>query len=144
MYSPVTTTDVWSELEKYPSLLSTMDVVAVNVYPYWDGVAVDEAVNAIENWYMEALKKVNTLSSHKEILIAETGWPSCGENGDAVSQAAFFNAFVPFAEQLDIQYFWFEAYDEQWKVRDEGEAGACWGIWDIDSPDENRHGKDLR
>ena len=129
----VTTTDVWSELEKYPSLLSTMDVVAVNVYPYWDGVAVDEAVNAIENWYMEALKKVNTLSSHKEILIAETGWPSCGENGDAASQAAFFNAFVPFAEQLDIQYFWFEAYDEQWKVRDEGEAGACWGIWDIDS-----------
>ena len=44
---PVTTTDVWSELEKYPGLFSVMDVVAVNVYPYWDGVAIDEAVNAI-------------------------------------------------------------------------------------------------
>ena len=130
---PVTTTDVWSELEKYPGLLSTVDVVAVNVYPYWDGVAVDDALNAIENWYMEALKKVNTLSFHKEIIIAETGWPSCGENGDAASQAAFFNEFVSFAEQLDIQYFWFEAYDEQWKVRDEGEAGACWGTWDVNA-----------
>jgi len=127
---PVTTTDVWSELEKYPGLFSKMDVVAVNVYPYWDGVAVDEAVNAIENWYMEAVKKVNTSSFHKEIIIAETGWPSCGENGDAASQAAFFNGFVSLAEQLNIQYFWFEAYDEQWKVRDEGEAGACWGVWD--------------
>ncbi len=127
---PVTTTDVWSELEKYPGLFSKIDVVAVNVYPYWDGVTVDEAVNAIENWYMEAVKKVNTSSLHKEIIIAETGWPSCGENGDAASQTAFFNEFVSFAEQLDIQYFWFEAYDEQWKVKDEGEAGACWGVWD--------------
>jgi exo-beta-1,3-glucanase (GH17 family) len=129
----VTTTDVWSELEKYPGLISNLDVVAVNVYPYWDGVPVDEAVNTIENWYLEALKKVNTPSSHKEIIIAETGWPSCGENGDAASQAAFFNEFVAFAEHLDIQYFWFEAYDEPWKVQDEGEAGACWGVWDVDT-----------
>lgn len=127
---PVTTTDVWSELEKYPGLFSVMDVVAVNVYPYWDGVAIDEAVNAIEDWYFKAMEKVNTPTSRREIIIAETGWPSCGENGDAASQAAFFNDFVSFAQQMDIQYFWFDAYDEQWKVKDEGEAGACWGVWD--------------
>lgn len=129
-YVPVTTSDVWSELKQYPDLIEAMDVVAVNVYPYWDNVSIDKAATTIENWYFDALNTVNSISPDKEIIIAETGWPSCGENGDDANEAAYFNSFTSFAQTLDIQFFWFEAYDEQWKVEDEGDAGACWGLWD--------------
>ncbi|NMB61168.1 MAG: hypothetical protein GYA18_02360 [Chloroflexi bacterium] len=129
-YVEVTTSDVWSEIEKYPDLIEAMDVVAVNVYPYWDNVSIDKAASAIEDWYLNAMNTVNSISPDKEIIIAETGWPSCGKNGDPASTAAYFNSFTSFAQALDIQFFWFEAYDEQWKVENEGEAGACWGLWD--------------
>ena len=129
-YVPVTTTDIWSEIKQYPDLIEAMDVVAVNVYPYWDGVSIDNAASAVENWYFDALSTVNSISPDKEIIIAETGWPSCGNKGDVASEAAYFNSFVSFAQSMDIEYFWFEAYDEQWKAADEGDAGACWGLWD--------------
>ncbi|MDK2980711.1 MAG: hypothetical protein PWQ55_1058 [Chloroflexota bacterium] len=119
----VTTTDDWAELAKYPGLLASVNVVAVNIYPDWEKVTASEAVNTIENWYLDALDTVETSTSSKSILIAEIGWPACGEDVDPDGQAAFFNAFVAFAQEMDIDYFWFEAYD------DEG-SGDCWGVWD--------------
>lgn len=127
---PVTTSDVWSELKQYPDLIEAMDVVAVNVYPYWDNVTIDKATSTIEDWYLGATNTVNAISPDKQIIIAETGWPSCGKNGDPANAAAYFNSFTSFAQMLDVQFFWFEAYDEAWKVSNEGEAGACWGLWD--------------
>ncbi len=79
-----------------------MDVVAVNVYPYWDNVSIDKAASAIEDWYLNAMNTVNSISPDKEIIIAETGWPSCGKNGDPASTAAYFNSFTSFAQALDI------------------------------------------
>jgi exo-beta-1,3-glucanase (GH17 family) len=126
----VTTTDVWSELKQYSHLLDVLDVVAINIYPDWEESTVEEAMNTMEDWYLDALDKVTTTNSQKQIMIAETSWPACGEKGDAANQAAFFNAFVAFAQQLDIQYFWFEAYDKPEKTGDTEGAVACWGLWD--------------
>lgn len=30
----------------------------------------------------------------------------------------------------DNQIFYFAAFDEAWKVGDEGDVGAYWGLWD--------------
>ena len=32
----------------------------------------------------------------------------------------------------DIDMFYFSSFDEPWKVGDEGDVGAFWGIWDKD------------
>ena len=127
---PVTTTDVWSELKQYPELIESMDVVAVNVYPYWDNVKLENSISSIQAWYEDAKATVESISPEKEIIIAETGWPSCGKNGDPASQQYYLANLNAFAEEMDINYFWFEAYDEPWKAEYEGEAGACWGLWD--------------
>jgi exo-beta-1,3-glucanase (GH17 family) len=127
---PVTTTDVWSELKQYPELIESIDMVAVNVYPYWDNVKLENSISSIQAWYEDAKATVESISPEKEIIIAETGWPSCGENGDPTSQQYYLANLNAFAEEMDINYFWFEAYDEPWKAEYEGEAGACWGLWD--------------
>ena len=31
-----------------------------------------------------------------------------------------------------VQIFYFAAFDEAWKVGDEGDVGAFWGLWDKD------------
>ena len=33
-------------------------------------------------------------------------------------------------ENIDVMYF--SSFDELWKVGDEGDVGAYWGIWDKD------------
>ena len=127
---PATTADSWEELQQYPDLIAAVDVVGVNMYPYWAGLAVDESASTLEDWYLEALSTVNQLSPGKEIIITESGWPSCGNNGSSAQQSFYLGSFTTFATALDVQYFWFEAYDEQWKSAYEGEAGACWGLLD--------------
>ena len=32
----------------------------------------------------------------------------------------------------DIDIFYFSSFDESWKVGDEGDVGAYWGLWDKD------------
>jgi len=127
---PVTTADTWEELQQYPELIAALDVVGVNLYPYWAGLAVDKSASTLEDWYLDILQNVHQISPEREVIIMETGWPSCGENGSSAMQSFYFGSFTTFATALDVEYFWFEAYDEQWKSAYEGEAGACWGLWD--------------
>jgi hypothetical protein len=34
------------------------------------------------------------------------------------------------AQQENIELFYFSSFDESWKVRHEGDVGQRWGIWD--------------
>jgi exo-beta-1,3-glucanase (GH17 family) len=34
------------------------------------------------------------------------------------------------ANQNNIETFYFSSFDESWKVGPEGEVGAYWGLWD--------------
>lgn len=43
----------------------------------------------------------------------------------------FHNAYQWAAEE-GIEIFYFSAFDETWKVAQEGDVGAYWGIWDKD------------
>ena len=36
------------------------------------------------------------------------------------------------ARQDGVEVFYFEAFDEAWKVGAEGDVGAYWGLWDKD------------
>jgi exo-beta-1,3-glucanase (GH17 family) len=35
-------------------------------------------------------------------------------------------------KKAGIEAFYFSSFDESWKVGDEGDVGAYWGIWDKD------------
>jgi exo-beta-1,3-glucanase (GH17 family) len=73
----------------------------------------------------------------KKVIISETGWPNRGsaEKGAVPSYENaikyFINAYN-WAEQEDIEIFYFSSFDETWKIDAEGDVGAYWGLWDKD------------
>ncbi|MCK4599191.1 hypothetical protein KAU37_05155 [Candidatus Bipolaricaulota bacterium] len=130
---PVATADVYSVILSHPALIEATDIVLVNYYPFWEGIAVDEAVATIHGWH----QKVRAKAKDKVVIVSETGWPSCGNQvGDAVpslkNASFYFLNFVSWARANKVPYFYFEAFDESWKAAYEGPQGACWGIWDKD------------
>ncbi|VVB70491.1 FRG1-like domain protein [uncultured archaeon] len=131
---PVTYAFAYGELER-PNIVAVVDIVLVNIYPFYadpNGVNVDQAIDNM-NWayYQYAIPR----AQGKQVLISETGWPSCGSpKGQSIASqenaAKYFKAFVKWAADNNVPYFYFEAFDESWKAAEEGARGACWGIWD--------------
>lgn len=124
-----TTSDTWCEWVSHPRLAAECDVIIVNIYPYWEGVAVEDAVEYLEYCY-EQVKKV---AGGKKVII-ETGWPYGGETvGAAIpnppNAARYLDEFMAWAHRRGVEYFYFEAFDEQWKKCREGECGRHWGLW---------------
>lgn len=128
---PVTYADVYGVLLDHPNVISAIDLVFANYYPYWEGRKIDYAVAYVHRWHQQVIDA----AGGKEVIISETGWPSCGDQiGDAMPSPAnanlYFLNFVSWARANNVKYFYFEAFDEGWKARYEGPQGACWGIWD--------------
>lgn len=129
----VTTADTYDELLNHPKVMAECDIIMYNNYPYWEGISIDNAIKRQDNVHKSIAAKVK----NKPIIVSETGWPSAGNTiGIAVpsseNSARYFKDFVSWARKNNVQYFYFEAFDETWKVTREGPQGARWGIWDKD------------
>lgn len=131
---PVTTADVYSQFLTHPNVIANIDLVMANFYPYWEGTRVDLAMGSLHARYGE----VKAAAGGKQVFVSETGWPSAGDQiGAAVPSAQnasfYFLNFVSWARANDVQYFYFESFNESWKAKYEGPQGAHWGIWDKDA-----------
>jgi exo-beta-1,3-glucanase (GH17 family) len=118
----------------HPELVAELDLLLVNIHPYWAGIPVEEAAEyAVERW--RALKSAYP---DREVIIGETGWPTAGDPfGDAIpseaNQDLFLESFVPLALERGVPYFFFEAFDEGWKSDASGvEVESHWGLWNSD------------
>jgi len=130
---PVIYADVYGQILAHPEVVAEIDVIMVNYYGYWEGLAVDKAIAALHGWHMEVV----AAAKGKPIVVSETGWPSAGDtNGNAVpsdnNAAFYFKNFISWARANNVLYFYFEAFDEEWKRLYEGEVGAHWGLFDKD------------
>lgn len=130
---PVAYADTYGTFLNHPDIIDAVDVILVNYYPYWEGIRVDQAVAAVNNWHQEILK----IAQGKKVMVSETGWPSEGEQiGNAIpspeNASYYFLNFVSWARANNVDYFYFEAFDEPWKAKYEGLQGAHWGVWDKD------------
>lgn len=127
---PVTTADVYGELLAHPALVPEVDVVFANYYPYWEGIELGQAMAAIHGWH----QRVKAYAKGKNVVVSETGWPSGGNTvGKAVpspeNAAFYFINFISWAKANGVQYMYFSAFDEAWKIN-EGPQGTHWGVWD--------------
>ena len=130
---PVTTADTWDEYLDHPELLSVVDVVYVNYYPYWSGVPIEDAMTTLAKWHDQVVE----YAAGRPVIVSETGWPSAGDTvGAAVpnedNASRFFLEFVTWARMNDVEYTYFSAIDESWKAKYEGPQGAHWGYRDQD------------
>ncbi len=131
--TPVSTAEPWDFWVEHPEFAGDVDYVAIHILPYWNEVPIDEAVDYVFDKY----QLVKSFFPYKEVIIAETGWPSDGPQRGAAeanqaNQAQFIREFVRRAEAEGIDYNVIEAFDQPWKSRLEGRAGEHWGIMDSD------------
>lgn len=128
---PVGYVDAYYEFVRHPELVNISDVILANLYPFWEGTPVEYSLGHMMSMYSQ----VKNVANGKQIIISETGWPTKGESlGGAVPSPQnalryFINAQL-WAMDEGIDMFYFSSFDESWKVSDEGEVGAFWGIWD--------------
>jgi exo-beta-1,3-glucanase (GH17 family)/cellulose synthase/poly-beta-1,6-N-acetylglucosamine synthase-like glycosyltransferase len=129
---PVGYADTWATWLKNPEIVRHVDFIAVHLFPYWEGVDVESAVD----FCFRELKAVQAAYPKKPVIIGEIGWPSegrirAGAVASVSNEALFLRRFLARAEKEGERYYIMEAFDQPWKARDEGAVGAYWGIYDV-------------
>ena len=130
---PVGYVDAYFKFVDYPRVTEACDVLLANCYPFWEGCPVEYALLYMKDMYRRVLK----VADGKRVIISETGWPNIG-TATGGAEPSLRNAIKYFidtfqwARQDAVELFYFSAFDEAWKVADEGDVGAYWGLWDKD------------
>ncbi len=132
-WRPVSTSETWDKWLAHPELVKEVDYIGVHILPYWEGIAAEDAVDYVFDRH-HALKQAYP---NKPIIITEVGWPSDGQpfkhaTASIANQARFLREFLNRAAKEHIAYYIIEAFDQPWKMSDEGSAGAYWGIFNAD------------
>lgn len=135
---PVATADTYGNLLGNQAVMDACDVILADIYPFWEGVAVEEAVKSLDMAY----RQLTAAAPGKQVLVAETGWPT---DGNAIGQAVpslananfYFLNFVSWAKAKNVDYWYFEAFDEPWKPAKQNpwpptlakSIGTSWGLF---------------
>lgn len=128
---PVGCVDTYHQFSEYPELADSCDVILANCYPFWEGYDIEEASTYLQKMHAFVTK----FSKNKKVIVTETGWPSQGKaiNQAVPSKANVMKYFIDinnWSKKNDVELFYFSSFDESWKVRNEGDIGQRWGIWD--------------
>lgn len=130
---PVGYVDAYFLFENHPRVADACDVLLANCYPFWEGFPIEHA-----NVYMrEMYRRTQRVANGKPVIIAETGWPNIGTSEEAAEPSRrnamrYFIDAVRWTQEEGIDLFYFEGFDEAWKIEKEGDVGAYWGLWDKD------------
>lgn len=147
VWKPVSTAEPPHIWLKYPELVKEVDYIGVQILPYWEGIPINQAVDAV----FDRVDELHKAYPDKPIVITEVGWPSRGKiiprkpypgipeaelSGEAVpslvNQATFMREFLNRAKDADLTYYVMEAFDQPWKASEEGAAGSYWGIYNAE------------
>ncbi|KAK0730132.1 glycoside hydrolase superfamily [Lasiosphaeris hirsuta] len=144
---PVATSDLGDKWTA--GLAAQSDYIMANIHPFFGGINAKDAAG----WTWSFWNNHNAgffKADNEKNIISETGWPSQGgtDCGSAkvktcpdasvagISQLnQFMDDWVCGALTNGTQYFWFEAFDEPWKIRfnsDDQNWEDHWGLMDID------------
>ena len=148
---PVASSDLGDAWNTAPQIVAEIDYLMSNIHPFFAGVTAEEAAG----WTYDFWTQHDTIlkTDITKNVISETGWPSqggmdCGAattctNGSiaGISEMnTFMSEWVCEALANNTNYFWFEAFDEPWKIQFDtpGEDWEDhWGLMDV-----NRNLKD--
>lgn len=126
--------DAYFLFENHQRVTDACDVIFANCYPFWEGYPAEHALVYMKEMYRRAVR----VAKGKKVIISETGWPNLGSVTRGAAEPSFENAVRYFinayqwAEEENIEIFYFSSFDEVWKVDHEGDVGAYWGLWDKD------------
>jgi exo-beta-1,3-glucanase (GH17 family) len=140
---PVATSDLGDKWTA--TLASAADYLMANVHPFFSGVNVADAASWTYSFFHSHDSTFKANSS--KAIISETGWPSAGgidcggaascTNGSVAGIAemnTFMDGWVCQSLANGSNYFWFEAFDEPWKVQFNTATQNWedkWGLMDV-------------
>lgn len=130
---PVGYVDAYYLFEKHPSITAACDVLMTNCYPFWEGCPREQAIAYMQSMHQRTL----AVAGGKRVIVSETGWPNTGQafHGSVPSVEGALRYFIDtcrWSREEGVPVFYFAAFDEAWKIGDEGDVGAYWGLWDKD------------
>jgi glucan 1,3-beta-glucosidase len=128
---PVGYVDAYYEFVQRPAITEACDVILCNCYPFWEGTSFEDSLAHMKSMY----QKAKEAAGNKKVIITETGWPARGQVlGEAEpseeNALKYFLHSQMWANENNIESFYFSSFDESWKTGSEGDVGAHWGIWD--------------
>lgn len=138
---PVTTAEPWYTWLDHPNLANVSDVLLIHIHPFWESSAfIDEPLGSyyLANYTISVFNQVQEAFPNKEIIIAETGWPSAGRRDcNEETQRKYFEALIPLLHENNIKCYAFEAFDEIWKTElwqgnQSNNVGPHWGVFNLD------------
>lgn len=140
---PIATSDLGDDWTS--ELSDEVDYLMANIHPFFAGVTAEEAASWTYSFWTGHDTILKTDISKN--IISETGWPSAGgtDCGGATTctqgsvagideMNTFMDGWVCDALSNGTNYFWFEAFDEPWKVVYDtpGENWEDkWGLMDV-------------
>lgn len=127
---PVSYAGSYTSLLDYPDIIEVCDIILANHHPYQEGISVENAVAHLQYQH----KRLKEFAQYKQIWVSETGWPSDGAViGEAVpspkNACYYFLNFISWARSENVDYFYFEAFDQGWNSSREEMHSARWGVW---------------
>ncbi len=128
---PVGYVDAYYQFHDHPELIEICDVILINCYPFWEGSSIEGASSYLRQMYTVT----KNISKGKPVIITETGWPNQGDNVEGAiptteNAMKYFISASNMSKKSSIPLFYFSSFDESWKVHQEGDVGARWGVWD--------------
>lgn len=156
---PVATSDLGDNWTKAKSMVQVSDIIMSNIHPFFAGQPVDQAASWTYSFWSNNDLGLTANDPSKKQIISEVGWPSVGGNDCGIDPNSnknvkcksptegsvagidemnkFMADFVCEANKNGTGYFWFEAFDEPWKVQfDDPSTGLPpvedhWGLMDV-------------
>lgn len=145
---PVATSDLGDNWTA--ELVADVDIVMSNVHPFFAGVTAVEAAGWTWDFWQTHDVVLTGSNSNVKQVISEVGWPSGGGNdcgaGTCMNTTdgsvagidemnTFMSDFVCQSLDNGTDYFWFEAFDEPWKIIYDTPGKDWedkWGLMDVD------------
>jgi len=122
-------------LKASPALYRAVDRVVWFSHPWWDEIAAPQAAAHLKMTHELILAKMKAYGIAKGERLGETGYPWARQNGAAqgteAAQAQYLKDLDAYAASVGLEYWFFEAFDENWKTA-EGPVGVSWGMWKAD------------
>ncbi|KAF8477583.1 glycoside hydrolase superfamily [Kalaharituber pfeilii] len=116
---PVGCADTWTSWVDGANrpVIEASDVIAMNAFPYWEGVNVEAGLQTFQT----ALQNTRNAVGSKPIVVGETGWPSAGPaHANATPcedcvQKYYSTTGCWLQQSGTIGWFWFSGFDEPQK-----------------------------
>jgi exo-beta-1,3-glucanase (GH17 family) len=126
---PITTAETWNQWNSNPDMVKDVDFVMAHFYPFWEGRSIVGANDDLWRNYetlQQTLAPANPPAKPR-IVIGETGWPSAGGAREAADPGGgnarrFIEEFLASACRRGVPFYFFSAFDEEWKWQEGNSA----------------------